>query len=379
MGNIDGVCVVTQPIASASESHVEALMEILGAITAVSLVTANLPEDSPLHEQYEVQNVASVGTGQSIFVASLRFPRNQIRMAREIRRREEGTVLFFGAVSYVIPIIAAKLSGKRVILEPRGNVPLTLRLHWEQRMPTLAARTLAGSVWVLEAIGYRLADGIITYTPSMADELGLDRYEQKLYPNGARYIDTDQFSPRVPYEKREKTVGFLGRLDEEKRVRELAAVAKQLSDQITFVFAGDGELREWLETELSAEIESGSVEVTGWVDHDDVPDVLSRFNLLVLPSAPTEGLPTVILESMACGTPVYATPVSGVPDVVQEGDTGFLMEKVNPKRVSAEIEEILARNDIEQISDNGRNLTEKEYSFQGAVKRYTTILECISG
>jgi len=374
MARFDDVCVVAQPLSNASASHVRDLLEIISAIATVSLLTANLSDDSSLREDCEVINIATTGTGSSIVVAAARFLRNQLRMAYVLWRREESIVLFFGSTSYLIPILAAKLSGKTVVLEPRGDVPLTLRLHWEQRVPTPIARVLAGSVWCLEEVGYRVADAIITYTPSMAEELGLDRFESKLYPNGARYVDTEQFYPRVAFAEREQVVGFLGRLDEEKRIRELATVAKELPDDITFVFAGDGELREWLERELSAEIESGSVELTGWVDHEEVPEVLSRFELLILPSAPTEGLPTVVLESMACGTPVLATPVSGVPDVVRDEETGFLMDNVNPELIVEDIETILGCGDLKQTSDAGRSLVKTEYSFEGAVERYSVIL-----
>jgi glycosyltransferase involved in cell wall biosynthesis len=48
-----------------------------------------------------------------------------------------------------------------------------------------------------------------------------------------------------------------------------------------------------------------------------------------MPSAPTEGLPTTILEAMACGTPVYTTPVLGVLSVVRDGETGFLMTDID--------------------------------------------------
>jgi glycosyltransferase involved in cell wall biosynthesis len=223
-------------------------------------------------------------------------------------------------------------------------------------------------------MGYRLADGIVTYTPAMASELGLDRHEAKLYTNGARYVDIDRFSPRTPYEERDRVVGYVGRLDEEKGIRTLAEVAKRLPKDVTFVFAGDGELHDWLESELSEEIKSGTVEMTGWVDHENVPEVLSRLRLLVLSSHPTEGLPTIILESFACGTPVYATPVSGVPDVVREGETGFLMEDVDRDTIQAEIEEIIHRDDLNQISRNTRKLIQTEYTFEAAVERYRTIL-----
>ena len=370
----DDVLVVTHPLAPASESHVEALLDIVGAITSVALVTANLSKSSSIREGYEVHELSSAGAGESIPVAAARFLANQLRMCRTIARREESVVLFFGATSYLLPILAAKALGRTVVLEPRGDVPLTLRLQWERRVPAPLARGLAGSVALLERAGYRLADAIVTYTPSMAEELGLDRYGEKLYPNGARYVDTDRFRPTVPFEERDRTVGFLGRLDEEKGVRTLAEVAKRLPEGVTFRFVGDGDLRPWLERELADEVEAGSVEITGWVDHDDVPEQLNDLRLLVLFSAPTEGLPTVILEALACGTPVLATPVSGVPDVVREGETGFFMTDHTGIETAEQIGEVIVRADLPSIAENCRQLMESEYSYKVAVARYRSIL-----
>ena len=377
-GDFPDVCVVTHPLGAAGENATRSLLSILASITSVSLVTADLPADSSIRDRHEVIELSKEGPGASISVAAARFFVNQIRMCRTIARQDEEVILFFGATAYLLPILFSRLLGRTVVLQPRGDVPLTLRLHWEQRVPGAVARVLAGAVGLLERAGYRLSDAIITYTPSMAKELGLDRYEEKLYTEGARYVDTDRFYPKVSYEERDQVVGFLGRLDEEKGIRELADVAKRLPENVTFVFAGDGELREWLEEELTAEIESGSVEVLGWVDHEEVPDVLSRFRLLVLPSQPTEGLPTVILEAMACGTPAYATPVSGVPDVVREGETGFLMEEIDRKTVAIGIEVILEDENLRETSQNGRKLIEKKYSFEAAVKRYTAIITRLS-
>jgi len=140
------------------------------------------------------------------------------------------------------------------------------------------------------------------------------------------------------------------------------------------VFAGDGQLYDWLAAELADERASGEVELTGWVDNEDVPDLLNRLQLLVMPSQPTEGLPTVILESFACGTPVYATPVAGVPDVVREGETGFRMEELDSASIVADVEAILDREDLAETSANCRQLITEEYSFESAVERYTEIL-----
>ena len=372
------VLVVTHPLAPASESHVEALLNILAAITSVSLVTANLQSNSIIQKKYEVIDISRRGVGDSIVVAAVRFLINQLLLCWVIRQRREQIVLFFGATSYLLPIGFARLLGRTVVLEPRGNVPLTLRLQWQKRVPDVLARGLAGCVWLLERIGYWLSDGIITYTPAMATELGLNRFEKKLYPNGARYIDTETFYPRVPYEERDEVVGFIGRLDEEKNVRMLATVAKNLPKNVTFRFIGDGDLRAELERELASEIKSGAVEFTGWVDHDAVPAQLSELRLLVLPSEPTEGLPTVILESMACGTPVLATPVSGVPDVVRDGETGFLITNTDTEKITQQVVEILEDDDLRNVSNSGRHLILDRFAFDGAVERYRMVFQSLS-
>jgi hypothetical protein len=377
-GELPEVCVVTHPLAAAGENATRSLLDVLSSVTAVSLVTADLPADSEIRERHELVELTRKGAGESVPVAAARFLVNQLRMCLVLARRDEQVVLFYGATSYLLPVIAARLLGKTVLVEPRGDVPLTLRIQWEERMPSVLARTLAGLVRGLERAGFAAAHGVVTYTPAMARQLDLDPDSPSVYPTGARYVRTDEFDVTTPFEERERRVGFLGRLDEEKNVRELAAVAKSLPEGVTFTFIGDGGLREWLETELADEIAAGDVEMRGWVDHDDVPDELNRLRLVVLPSEATEGLPTSILEALACGTPVYATPVSGVPDVVREGETGFLMDSTDPEDIRAELLAVIEREGLDTISANGRDLIETEYSFESAQRRYRDILSTVA-
>ncbi|RLM95637.1 glycosyltransferase family 4 protein [Haloarcula sp. Atlit-7R] len=373
--SLPSVCVVTHPLAAAGENATRSLLDILSAVTSVALVTADLPADSEIRDRHELVELTQKGAGDSVVTAAVRFLLNQLRMCRVIADRDEDVVLFFGATSYLLPIIAARLLGKTVLVEPRGDVPLTLRLNWEQQLPDPVAAGLASAVRAFERAGFAAAHGVITYTPEMARQLDLHPESPTVYPTGARYVRTDEFRVQQPYADRDRIVGFLGRLDEEKNVRELAAVATELPDDVTFRFIGDGDLREWLETELASEIERGAVELTGWVDHDDVPDQLNDLSLLVLPSQPTEGLPTTILEALACGTPVLASPVSGVPDVVREGETGFLLDSREPPALRQTILDSLDRDDLDNISENGRNRIETEYSFEAACERYRSILK----
>lgn len=378
MSEVDDVCVVTHPITGGASSHADTLLNIIGSITTVSLVAVWIEADAEFANLPDVETISNGRVTTGSFVAPFQFLLNQLRMAIVLRRRPERTVLFFGTTAYLLPIFVARVSGKRVILQPRGDVPLTLRLQWERTMPDSVARVLAGLVRLLERTGFWLATDIITYTPSMAEELGLDSSRDRVHPNGARYVDLDRFYPRVPLDEREDVVGYLGRLDEEKGIRKLAAIAKGLPDDISFRFIGDGALRGWLEEELATEIAAGQVELTGWIDHEEVPNELSELKLLVMASEPTEGLPTTILEAMACGTPAYSTPVSGVPDVVRDGETGFIMEEPAPEPVVAEINRILGANDLDTVSENARNLITSSYNFDAAVSRYESILRTVS-
>ncbi|WP_324662035.1 glycosyltransferase family 4 protein [Haloarcula sediminis] len=371
---LPSVCVVTHPLAAAGENATRSLLDILSAITSVSLVTADLPADSEIRDRHELIELTRKSAGESVVTAAVRFLLNQLRMCRVIADRDEDVVLFFGATSYLLPIVMARLLGKTVLVEPRGDVPLTLRLNWKQRLPDRVAAGLAGVVRALERTGFATAHGVVTYTPEMARQLDLHPEAPTVYPIGARYVRTDEFRVRRPYADRDRVVGFLGRIDEEKGIRELASVAADLPADVTFRFIGDGDLRGWLETELTAEIECGQVELTGWVDHNDVPEQLNDLSLLVLPSQPTEGLPTTILEALACGTPVLASPVSGVPDVVRSGETGFLLDSREPAALRETVLDILERDDLDSISENGRDLIEAEYSFEAACERYRSVL-----
>jgi glycosyltransferase involved in cell wall biosynthesis len=374
-GEFQSVCVITHPLGSAGENATRTLLEILSVITPVTLVTADLPMNSAIRDRHEVVEISENGIEQTdVFMSGFRFVLNQLRMCLAIIRRDEKVILFFGATAYLLPIICARLLGRTVILEPRGNVPLTLRLSWERQMPALLAQVLFNCVWTIERLGYHFANAIITYTPAMAEELQLNRFENKLYSTGARYIDVDRFTQYSSLEERNQVIGYLGRIDEEKGIRTLATAVELLPEDITFRFVGDGDLLPWLREQLSEEVETGKVEITGWVDHDRIPAELNRIRLLVMPSSPTEGLPTTILESLACGTPVYATPVSGIPDVINDGKTGFLMEESDPDHLCEDIVNILSRDDLAEIGANGRRLVNENYTLEAATNRYREIL-----
>jgi glycosyltransferase involved in cell wall biosynthesis len=378
--SLPDVAVVTMRGGATPQNATYLLLNVLSELTAVSLVTVALSDSSEIHGEYDVTELSRGAKADSLLGTMFLFVVNQFRMCRAIWRLDAPVVYFFGGGAYVLPVAFAKVTGKTILVQPRGDVPLTLQLEWEESYPDVLARVLAALVRALEFLSYSLADRVVTYTESMAEELGLDRFEEKLYPRGTRYIAVeDGFAPAVPFEERDRRVGMVGRLAVEKGIEELTGAVARLPDDITFRFVGDGDRRAWVESRLADEIDAGRVELAGWVDHGQIPAHLNELRLLVLASEPTEGLPTVIQEAFACGTPVYAPPVSGIPDVVLEGETGFLMTDRDPDRVAADIEGILDREDLAEMSANCREFAVENYSFEASVARFRALLAGLAG
>jgi glycosyltransferase involved in cell wall biosynthesis len=135
-------------------------------------------------------------------------------------------------------------------------------------------------------------------------------------------------------------VGCVGRLvaikDHETFFESAVRVAQAVPDA-TFVLAGDGELRERLQS-LARALLGDRVKFLGWVD--DLPTLYGAFDVVALTSR-LEGTPVALIEASASGTPVVATNVGGVSDVVRDGNTGLLVPPRDPVAVAANVVTLL--------------------------------------
>lgn len=118
---------------------------------------------------------------------------------------------------------------------------------------------------------------------------------------------------------------FLGRINDQKGVPELGEALNNLRDLHNWraTIAGDG----FVEAARAKAAEYGlshRVDIPGWVNGDRVSELLAGADILVLPSH-TENLPLSIIEAMASGLAVVATPVGAIPDIVHHDQTGLLV------------------------------------------------------
>jgi glycosyltransferase involved in cell wall biosynthesis len=154
--------------------------------------------------------------------------------------------------------------------------------------------------------------------------LGVPASRLRFLPN---VVDTEQFRP--PAHRAEGPVRLLtvGRLVEQKRVDRFLLLLSRLRAAGTGargVIVGDGPLRAELERQ-AADLRLGPHEVEFRGAVREMAPVYGEADLLLLTSD-HEGTPNVVLEAMACGLPVVATRVGGVPDIVRHGETGYLVQ-----------------------------------------------------
>jgi glycosyltransferase involved in cell wall biosynthesis len=138
---------------------------------------------------------------------------------------------------------------------------------------------------------------------------------------------------------------FVGRLRIRKGVEVLLEAFRALRAErpaAVLKIVGDGEHRAALEASAARlGLDPGSL-FLGRRDAAGVQDLLSGAAALVVPST-YEGLPLVVLEAMEAGVPVVASRVSGIPEVVEPGQTGWLVEPVDPEALLAALREVLDR------------------------------------
>ncbi|VTU01961.1 glycoside hydrolase : Glycosyl transferases group 1 family protein OS=Lyngbya aestuarii BL J GN=M595_2125 PE=4 SV=1: Glycos_transf_1 [Gemmataceae bacterium] len=119
----------------------------------------------------------------------------------------------------------------------------------------------------------------------------------------------------------------VGRLAEQKGQLLLVAAAARLAEaghDFELVLAGDGPMRREVEAAVHEHGLEGRVRITGWLSNAQVRAEMVAARAMVLPSF-AEGLPVVIMEALALGRPVVTTFVAGIPDLVRDGETGWLV------------------------------------------------------
>lgn len=205
-------------------------------------------------------------------------------------------------------------------------------------------------------------------------------------PNG---VDTQVFSPRrsrgtlrrsLKLSRSTPLVGFVGRLSLEKGPDVLvraALVLRKLQPDAHVVFVGEGPCRAALEPLISDLGLSSCVHLLGL--REDMPSVYGEFDVLASTSY-SEAMPLAIMEAMACGLPVVATRVGGVPDMVQHGSTGWMAAPGDFEDI-ARLLSTLLRDSVARHSMGAaaRRHALTHFQLDGCVTRLGALMERLAG
>lgn len=249
---------------------------------------------------------------------------------------------------------------------------LWARFRGKQSATIVTQRTVHPLINRLQKLNFILSKNLLVESQSVLAEWNGESYSEKAIV-GATYVDSEQYYKTMSYSERDLSVGYLGTLNQRKGVDKLLEAFRRLAEDerdITLTIGGTGPLSD--DAETLAERYDG-IEFQGFVPNEDLREFYNEIQLFVLPST-SEGLPNVALEAMACGTPVLATPVGGLPDIIEEGETGYLFESNNSSHIKTKIQQVLEYDDLENISEQAEAVIEDKYRYEDAVARYERLL-----
>ena len=165
----------------------------------------------------------------------------------------------------------------------------------------------------------------------------------------SQFLSASRLQDRILTSNSSNRLVCVGRLSEQKGHPVLLEAAAQLAAEgINFelVLVGDGEMRNEIEQRIQTLNLTQHVRLTGWLGSDGVRKEIAAARALVLASR-AEGLPVVLMESMALGKPVVATRVAGVPELVTDKIHGRLVPPGDPSALADAMKEILQLNSAE--------------------------------
>jgi len=279
------------------------------------------------------------------------------------------------SISLIPLLLIARFLKIKVSIFAGGSIKTTIFHSMKQYLKALPHLLIL-------ILHYLLANKILIETPRVStffEILASAPLKKKIIPHAHLWVP-DEFDYRKPLHLRQFDICYAGVLDDIKGFPLLLATIEELvknkpTIKVAIASSG-GPLEPLLEKQKLSRL-SENITVFKSIAYENMPSFLNECKTLLLLSK-SEGLPNIVLEAMSCGCVVVATPVGGIPDVIQNGQTGILVVNRRPEEVSKTLLKLL--NDpktMEVISENARLYVKREYRFEKILQRWLRIVSLI--
>jgi glycosyltransferase involved in cell wall biosynthesis len=265
----------------------------------------------------------------------------------------------------VAAVLLGRALGRPVVVTARGSDLNILARHPIPRR------------WIQWAA--RRADGLVTVSSGLKQrlvELGVSAGRVRVLRNGVdlvRFRPHDRDAARQALGLTRRTLLAVGNLVALKRHKLMVEALARLPE-FELVIVGEGPEREAIERAARKCDVAGRVRLLGRVPQDQLPGIYSAADLLLLVSV-HEGWPNVLLESMACGTPVVVSEMSGIAEIVGAAEAGRIVADITPSRLADVVRDISAAPPSRAATRRYAEQFDWQSTTEGQIALFHEILE----
>ncbi|MFQ5631195.1 MAG: glycosyltransferase [bacterium] len=283
-------------------------------------------------------------------------PLTIIRLAYYIRRYEIDIILTNMDKELRLSGLAAKLCGRKTAVIPRRGIdyPLKNTLRYRFAYNFLASRIIANSIATKRAL--------LKNAPWLNAER-IDVIYNGIEPEIFKEADGRALRVKWGVKDEDLVLGFVGQLDGRKGIGVLLSAYDSIRLKVQnakLVFVGVGPLREMIESEIRSKGWQNHVILAGFME--EVPQVMKAIDVLALPSY-WEGFGIVLIEAMAAQKPVISTNISSMPEIVENGETGYLIKPGDSEELAHfAIELLLNQNKRRAMGEKGQDRVYRLFS-----------------
>lgn len=364
------------PFVGGAEIAIKEITDRLGDEFDFDLITAKLNKELKDKEKIGNVNVHRLGRGNvtldKIFLPFLgALKANKLSGSNEYYCFWAMMVTFGSGAGYICNILRA-VSGKK-------RIPVVLTLQEGDSEDHLKYRWggLISLSWRLAMAKTDILTGISNFLLNRAKKYGFKK-QAVLVPNGVdlsiflknvREEEKKEMATRLGKKEREVFLVTTSRLAYKNAVDDIIRSLSFLPVNVSLIVIGKGNEGPRLQ-KLTEEMDlRDRVKFLGHVDYMEIPKFFSVCDVFVRPSR-SEGFGNSFIEAMAFGLPVIATPVGGIPDFLDDMETGVYCSPDNPQSIAKAVNLVLSDDELRRrITTNAKDMVVAKYGWDHVAQK----------